>query len=262
MATDLSHFPNSEAAQRMLSYVTAHWYDNSYVGKWVFEVMGREIDTVKAIIDGLPEEMLFQTATWSLKYHEIKYGLLPREDLTPEARRARITEKIGANKVPMSPYWMEKKLSESTGYSVHIYDISDPGHEVISHPNIFWVRFEGEPEISILDALKKVRALKQSHTTFSFSLVMMVILNDEKFVPRMKYRMAFAWWDKYMDGTYLMDGTINMDMSYPDVFDRIRCRAEVENENDIGFNWMIPIYNDGTEIMNGRVKMNCGREVL
>ena len=36
MAIDLENFPNSEAAKRMLTYVTAHWYDKSYVGKWVF----------------------------------------------------------------------------------------------------------------------------------------------------------------------------------------------------------------------------------
>lgn len=262
MAIDIENFPNSEAAQRMLTYITAHWYDNSYVGKWVFEVMGREIDDVKEIIDALPDEMIYNTATWALKYHEIKHGLTIREDLTSEERRARISEKIGANKVPMSPYWMEKKLSDFTGYTVHVYDIHDKGTETITNPNIFFVRFEGDSEISMLDALKKIRALKQSHTLFGYAMLLMTILNEEAFVPRITYRMTFAWWDKYMDGSYLMNGAINMDMEYPDIFDRLRIRTEVENVNDVGVNWLVPIYLDGTEEMNGRIKMYCGREVL
>ena len=261
MSIDLENFPTSETAQRMLSYVTKGWYDKSYVGKWIFQVMGEELDTWLEIIEDLPNQLFVETATWALSYHELKYGLSVRADLPKEERRMRVLE-VRDSKMPMSPYGMAKQLKESTGYNVYIYDTNEPGSETFSHPNTFWVRFEGDSEISILDALKKVRALKQSHTTFDFSVLFMTILNDEKFTPRVKYRMAFAWWDKYMDGAYLMNGAINMDMSYPDMFDRIRCRAEVENENDIGFNWLIPIYNNGTETMNGRIKMNCGREVL
>lgn len=38
---DIDKFPESEAAKRMLSRISPI-YDNSYVGKWLYEVMGRE----------------------------------------------------------------------------------------------------------------------------------------------------------------------------------------------------------------------------
>ena len=44
MSIDLERFPWSDSANRMLTYVTKGWYDKSYVGKWIYEVMGRELD--------------------------------------------------------------------------------------------------------------------------------------------------------------------------------------------------------------------------
>ena len=44
MSIDLERFPWSDSANRMLTYVTKDWYDKSYVGKWIYEVMGRELD--------------------------------------------------------------------------------------------------------------------------------------------------------------------------------------------------------------------------
>ena len=37
---DLENFPDSRSAKAMLSYVTHGWYDRSYIGKWLCEVMG------------------------------------------------------------------------------------------------------------------------------------------------------------------------------------------------------------------------------
>ena len=41
---DLEAFPTSESAVRMLSYVSQGFYDSSYVGKWLYQVMGMEYD--------------------------------------------------------------------------------------------------------------------------------------------------------------------------------------------------------------------------
>ena len=43
---DLDNFPKSESAKRMLSYVTKGWYDRSYIGKWLYEVVGKELDGI------------------------------------------------------------------------------------------------------------------------------------------------------------------------------------------------------------------------
>ena len=40
---DLEHFPTSKTAQRMLSRVSPI-YSRSYVGKWLYQVMGLEME--------------------------------------------------------------------------------------------------------------------------------------------------------------------------------------------------------------------------
>ena len=47
---DLENFPTSESAQRMLASVTPGFYDKSYVGKWLYQVMGLEFDEAKKLI--------------------------------------------------------------------------------------------------------------------------------------------------------------------------------------------------------------------
>ena len=43
---DLENFPTSESARRMMDRITKGFYEKSYVGKWIFQVMGMEWDEV------------------------------------------------------------------------------------------------------------------------------------------------------------------------------------------------------------------------
>lgn len=65
---NLEQFPTSETAKKMLGYITGNgFYDNSYVGKWIFQVMGEEVGDARAIIDELPLQAFVETATWGLR---------------------------------------------------------------------------------------------------------------------------------------------------------------------------------------------------
>ena len=48
---DLENFPISESAKNMIASVSDGFYDNSYVGKWLYEVMGQEYDTAREIAE-------------------------------------------------------------------------------------------------------------------------------------------------------------------------------------------------------------------
>lgn len=106
---DLEQFPTSESAKRMLSYVTPGFYDNSYVGKWLYQVMGLEYDDARKLAEELQYQMFPETATWGLMYHEIKWGLPVRTNLSYEERRQLIYQKRDY-KAPMTPYRMETYL--------------------------------------------------------------------------------------------------------------------------------------------------------
>ena len=167
MAFDIEHFPTSESAKRMLGMVTKGYYDKSYVGKWLFQVMGLEEDELKKIIAELPAQIFPETATWSLRYHEEKWGLPIYEETEEEVysgaggsqgsgsgtstgsggqgsgsgstltdeererryreRRRRIIEKRDYV-APMTPYRMENYIRAlAEGYAPRVADVHDPG---------------------------------------------------------------------------------------------------------------------------------------
>lgn len=164
---DLEQFPTSESAKRMLSYVTSGFYDNSYVGKWLYQVMGLEYDDAKKLAEELQYQMFPETATWGLMYHEIKWGLPVRTNLSYEERRQLIYQKRDY-KAPMTPYRMEKYLKDATGFEVHIADVNDSGKYgyVATHPNVFKAYFLGEGTLDSKLVFGILNSLKQSHTTY------------------------------------------------------------------------------------------------
>ena len=90
---NLEEFPTSESALRMLSYVSEDFYKKSYVGKWLFQVMGLEYDEARKLVEELPYQMFVETATWGLMYHELKWQLPIRNNLSYEERRKLIYQK-------------------------------------------------------------------------------------------------------------------------------------------------------------------------
>lgn len=167
---DLENFPTSESARKMLGYVSNGFYDESYVGKWIFQVMGMEYDKALEIVSDLPAQFFPETATWGLMYHEIKWGLPVRPNLSYEERRRLIYQKQNY-RMPMTPYNMEVYLKNVTGYDIHVYDIHDSGDlgYYAKHPNVFQI---GMLENETTDGIdygtieNLVMHLKQSHTTF------------------------------------------------------------------------------------------------
>lgn len=211
---NLENFPTSESAKKMLSYVSDGFYDESYVGKWIFQVMGIEYDKALEIAMGLPDQFFPETATWGLTYHEIKWGLPVRTNLPYEERRRLIYQKRDY-RAPMTPYRMEKYLADATGFEVHIADINDPGEYgfIAPHPNVFKAYFLGEGSLNTKVVFEILNNLKQSHTVFTVNDRVEVELDNrdlEEIVFRniwFKMRIPF-WYDYIYDGSWLLDGSI------------------------------------------------------
>lgn len=156
---DLENFPLSDTGKRMLDSVSNGFYDNSYVGKWLFQVMGLEMGEARQIMEELPYQAFPETATWGLRYHEQKYGLPVREELAYEERRRFIYQKRD-ERSPMNPYRMEVITENITGRKAHV-DESGP-------VNTFTVKLEsGNNSVDVTAAIKKLKAIKQSHVAFT-----------------------------------------------------------------------------------------------
>lgn len=175
MAFDIEQFPTSKEAKRMLTFVTRDFYDRSYVGKWLFQVMGLEMDEMRGYLDELTLQIFPETATWGLQYHEEKWGLPVYSGNNYEERRRAILAKRDY-RAPMMPYRMEQYLQDMTeNYTVRIADIHDEGPSgwTAPHPNTFKAFFIGNGDdagtINVNEIKKLLDRIKQSHTTYTMA---------------------------------------------------------------------------------------------
>ena len=211
---NLESFPTSESANKMLSYVSDGFYDNSYVGRWLFQAMGIEYDAALEIVSDLPYQFFPETATWGLTYHEIKWGLPVRENLSYEERRRLICQKRDY-RAPITPYRMEKYLNDATGFKVRIADAEDPGEYgyVAQHPNVFKAYFLGEGTLNVQTVRTMLNDLKQSHTSYTINDRTEIELDcrtlEEIRLRKIIFSMATPFWDCYvLNGDWLLDGSV------------------------------------------------------
>lgn len=125
MNVNLENFPTSESAQRMLGYVTQGFYDRSYVGKWLYQVMGLEMDDARTKINELAYQAFPETATWGLIYHEQKYGIVTNPLLDIEQRRKEIIRKRDI-RCPLNPAKVEAIVSALTETDVVVTENIEP----------------------------------------------------------------------------------------------------------------------------------------
>lgn len=226
---NIENFPTSEAAKRMMGYITGNgFYDRSYVGKWIFQVMGIEMDEARRIIeDELPYQAFPETATWGLRYHEEKFGLPIRENLSPEERRKLILDRRDT-KAPITPWRLEKMVNNVLGCDVKVVDIHEPDNK-ITHPNTFVVYLEGEGAFSLQKGIDKINDAKQSHTSYELHVRLAVfVLVENILFNRMTVRLPITWWGATWDGEYLFDGSIYFNARQPPFF-RMAIPFEIPN---------------------------------
>lgn len=127
----------SEEAKAFLQMVTKGFYSQSYTGLWIYEVIGREWDELRAWADGMKEEINPQTCTWSVGIWEWVYGIETDETLDLEYRRQRILAKIRSVR-PINPETIRRGVAVLIGASVEaveVHDLVGPYRfEVIIHP--------------------------------------------------------------------------------------------------------------------------------
>lgn len=214
---DLASFPTSKSAQRMLSYVTTNFYANSYVGKWIYQVMGMEHDEARLFVEQLREQLFPETATWGLDYHEMKYGLPVRKNLSYEERRALIYKKRDFM-APMTPYCMETYLSKVTDFQVYVADIHDPGEfgYIPPHPNVFRVYCIGDGILNTKGIRRVINRVKQSHTMYIITELVRWELDHRKkeyldLVDVNVHTDMPFWGCLLLDGSALLDGSEYLD---------------------------------------------------
>jgi hypothetical protein len=151
---DIENFPTNETAKDMLSMVSPI-YNDAYVGKWIYQIMGLAMQLASDTAKGTLEEGFPQTATYSLPWWEDMYGLPVNPDLPIDERRRRIVLRR-TTKRPMNPAMIEKIVREASGRDCHLEENTD----VFTYE--IWI-FHGESEVVydvVRDEVDKVRQEK------------------------------------------------------------------------------------------------------
>lgn len=154
---NLENFPTSPAAKRMLKTVSPI-YDKSYVAKWIFQVMGLEIDEAWKFIEELRFQAFPETATWGITYWEQRYNIPPDESLSIEERRQRVIIKRG-KRSPMNPARIERIVRDVTGREA---TVTEENGTYTFHISVL----PGESMVDYQELINTVKSVKPSHLAF------------------------------------------------------------------------------------------------
>lgn len=148
----------SESAKRMIQRVT-NKYGESYVGLWLFQIIGIANDELKDMVDSFKLQVVPQTATWSLPWWEESLGITTDESLSIEERRQNCIEKK-RKRSPMNTSRIEEIISSVAGVSVRM--------DEYYAKRCFAIYISAIPSIIDEEAVrKKLKEIKQSHMTFN-----------------------------------------------------------------------------------------------
>lgn len=157
---NLENFPTSKTAKKMLGMVSQGFYDDSYVGKWIYQVMGAELDGMDAKVEDLPYQAYVDTATWGLRYWEQLYGLETDESLSYEERRARI-HIAEASGQPINPERIRRVLELLTNRPCEIVERN-------SEYKFKVIIYQGEDEIKWKKLMAWLDKAKPAHLSYDF----------------------------------------------------------------------------------------------
>lgn len=202
---DIEKFPENEVAKEMLSSVNTGFYNKSYVGKWLFEIMGQEMAVVKKFMEELSEQAFPQSATWGIEYQEEKYGISPNASLSLEERRKQVMIRKSI-KAPMNPAFIENQINLLIGYSGTEIEEAIADYTFAIH-----VSELDQTSVVYQKIAEYVRRVKPSHLAFiiigSYGAAYTVTIKYEmvlRLISEFYPRNNLQW--LLLDGSWLLNG--------------------------------------------------------
>ncbi len=115
--------PTTETGKRMLASVSPI-YSKAYTAKWLFEVMGMEMEEARTYIAELRLQAHPKTATWGLFYWEMRYHIPIDNSLPIEDRRQKVMSKRWKY-APMNPARLEEYINRASGRAAVVTEHND-----------------------------------------------------------------------------------------------------------------------------------------
>lgn len=193
---DLEYFPTNEVAQRLLTYVTRGWYDKSYVGKWIYEVIGLELETASRRIDEAQKQAFPETAAWGMYLHEFMYGIpIDRTKDIDDRRKEVINRRDRTARSSITPYRLEAIIQAIFGLSANV---SEQIEKYMFNVDLL---IGADYPIYSADALLAyIRKIKPSHLAMTAQYVIEAAICKEKekaLLSFVEIGMQHMWPEKY-----------------------------------------------------------------
>lgn len=144
-------------AQRIIDFV-APVYGNSYVGLWIFQVIGCVIGEVYDICDQMRNETTVSTADLLLDLWERRYGLSTDSTLTKEQRRALLTSR-SQDRGPCNPARLEAAISAALGGATVEIEENVAQNTFLVNIRDYVPSFE--PAVAVLERMKPAHLIYQ-----------------------------------------------------------------------------------------------------
>ena len=110
----------SEEAQKILEWLSPI-YGNSYVGLWLLQIIGMQLDKAGQWTAEMALQVTPQTATWTIEFWEKEFDIVPDDNWTLEQRRQNILAKMKYI-APMNPAKLSDIASAAAGAPVEIVE--------------------------------------------------------------------------------------------------------------------------------------------
>lgn len=206
----------SPEAKMFLRMVTKDFYNNSYLGLWMYEVIGREWDEMREWAEELKAEIYPQTCTWSIDIWEWIYGIESNESLPLEYRRQKLLTKITGAR-PVNPETIRRGIAAlaGIGVKVKVNGFSGPYQFDIA-------MYPGDIPLPYKQIISYVNNVKPAHIRVIYYVIIdnisfEVLIRYENrltmnsgFYPRCNIPEIFLDASSYLDGTYPLNGYQHM----------------------------------------------------
>ena len=110
----------SKEAQNILEWLSPI-YGNSYVGLWLLQIIGMQLDKAGQWTAEMALQVTPQTATWTIEFWEKEFDIVPDDGWTLEQRRQNILAKMKYI-APMNPAKLAEIASAAAGVPVDILE--------------------------------------------------------------------------------------------------------------------------------------------
>lgn len=151
-------------SRRMVANVSPI-YDNSYIGLWVFEAMGREYEEAWELTNTLPDQLFPETATWGLVLWEQRYRIPIDLSMPIEERRLRVVTKRSIPR-PLNPMSIEVMLFNITERHIEYHEHTGPYTFGVYLLNS---ALPSGKQVDYDAILALIRKHKQAHKSFDFA---------------------------------------------------------------------------------------------